>query len=44
MAYGSQITQGPHPVNGLKEIAQSIGSSVQTQWAEKYALVRGVCS
>jgi LmbE family N-acetylglucosaminyl deacetylase len=41
--YGSQMVDGPHPANGLKETAAVIGASHQTNWAEKYALIRGVC-
>ncbi|MDP3968535.1 MAG: PIG-L deacetylase family protein [Nocardioides sp.] len=42
MSYGSQMVTGPHPVNDLKQCAQTIGAARRVEWAEQYALVRSV--
>lgn len=41
-AYTSQLVEGPHPVNGIKQSAHALGSARQIPWAEQYALVRSV--
>jgi LmbE family N-acetylglucosaminyl deacetylase len=41
-AYGSQTVTGPHPANSVKQQAQVLGASRQIEFAEQYALVRGV--
>lgn len=40
--YGSQAVTGPHPVNGIKNLAQAIGNACAVDWAERFALVRKV--
>lgn len=42
MSYGSQMVTGPHPVNDLKQCAQTIGAARRVEWAEQFALVRSV--
>lgn len=42
LAYASQQVPGPHPANGLKELAHALGVARQVTWAEQYALVRAV--
>jgi LmbE family N-acetylglucosaminyl deacetylase len=41
-AYGSQTVTGPHPANSVKQQAQVLGASRQLEFAEQYALIRGV--
>lgn len=41
-AYSSQAVTGPHPINSVKQQAAVIGNARQIDWAEPYALVRGV--
>jgi LmbE family N-acetylglucosaminyl deacetylase len=43
-AYESQQTDSPHPVNGVKEAAHTIGAARQVPYAEQFALVRQVRS
>lgn len=40
--YGSQLVEGVHPVNGIKEIARALGASRQVSYAEQFAVVRQV--
>lgn len=40
--YASQAVTGPHPINSVKQQAAVIGHARQLDWAESYALVRGV--
>jgi LmbE family N-acetylglucosaminyl deacetylase len=42
LAYESQRVLGPHPANEVKTIAQALGASRRVDFAEQYALVRGV--
>jgi LmbE family N-acetylglucosaminyl deacetylase len=41
-AYSSESVTGPHPTNGLKQLAQACGNARQLDWAEPYALIREV--
>ncbi len=41
-AYSSQSVIGPHPVNSIKEQAAVHGHARQVDWAEQFALIRGV--
>lgn len=41
-AYQSQQSPGPHPMNGVKEAAHTIGGSHRVAYAEQYAMVRQV--
>ena len=41
-AYESQQVEGPHPLNGIKQSAHTLGAARQVGWAEQYALVRAV--
>jgi LmbE family N-acetylglucosaminyl deacetylase len=41
-AYSSESITGPHPVNGLKALAQACGNARKLEWAEPYALIREV--
>jgi LmbE family N-acetylglucosaminyl deacetylase len=40
--YSSQAMVGPHPANGMKELAQAHGNARKLDWAEPFALVREV--
>lgn len=42
--YASQAVMGPHPANGMKQMAQACGNARGVDWAEPYALVREVRS
>lgn len=42
LAYASLRMLGPHPVNGIKQQAHTVGHARQVAWAEQYALVRMV--
>jgi N-acetylglucosamine malate deacetylase 1 len=41
-AYASENPGGPHPMNGIKEIAATVGLARKVEFAEQYALVRQV--
>ena len=41
-AYSSQAIIGPHPANGVKQLAQACGNARRTAWAEPFALVRKI--
>jgi len=41
-AYGSQSVVGPHPANAIKQSAAVLGAGRQLEFAEQYALIRGV--
>lgn len=40
--YVSQQMPGAHPVNGVVELAQSVGASVGVQYGERFAVLRDV--
>ena len=40
--YASQSVMGPHPVNGIKELAQATGHARHLKYAEPFALIRHV--
>jgi LmbE family N-acetylglucosaminyl deacetylase len=40
--YSSQAVVGPHPINGIKELAQASGQARHLDFAEPFALIRHV--
>jgi LmbE family N-acetylglucosaminyl deacetylase len=40
--YSSQAVTGPHPINGMKNLAQATGNSCAVDWAERFAVKRKV--
>jgi N-acetylglucosamine malate deacetylase 1 len=41
-AYDTEVPDGPHPINGVWQQAASVGHARQLEFAEQFALVRGV--